>query len=73
MVGQKIKKSPDKKETREIKNINQKFFFREIAFLASFEIAKNGIWSKKLFVKMIYLTSRVFLAWTFFNFPAHCD
>ena len=29
-------------------------------FLVVFEIAKNGIWSKKLFVKLIYLISRVF-------------
>ena len=29
-------------------------------FLSIFEISKNGIWSKKLFVKLIYLISRVF-------------
>ena len=29
-------------------------------FLAIFEIAKNGIWWKKLLVKLIYLFSRVF-------------
>ena len=34
--------------------------------MAIFEIAKNGIWSKKFFVKLIYLISQVFLAWTFF-------
>ena len=38
-----------------------------------FEIAKNGIWSKKFFIKLFYLISRVFLAWTFLNFLAHCD
>ena len=43
-------------------------------FLAIFEIAKNGIWSKKIFfMKLIYLISRVFLAWTFKDFLAHCD
>ena len=31
-------------------------------FLAFFEIAKNGIWSKKLFVNLIYMISRVILA-----------
>ena len=40
--------------------------------MAIFEIAKNGIGSKKYFVKLIYLISRVFLAWTFLNFLAHC-
>ena len=35
-------------------------------------MAKNGFWSKH-FVKLIYLISRVFLAWTFYNFLAHCD
>ena len=34
----------------------------KIWFLAIFEIAKNGIWSTKFFVKLIYLISRVFLA-----------
>ena len=41
--------------------------------MAIFEIAKNGIWSKKIFVKLIYLISRVFLGWTFLNFLAHCN
>ena len=41
--------------------------------MAIFEIAKNGIWSKKnFFVKLIYLISRLLLAWTFLNFLAHC-
>ena len=35
-------------------------------------MAKNGIWSKKKFLKFIYLISRVFLAWTFLNFLARC-
>ena len=31
-----------------------------------FEIEKkNGFWSKRNFVKLVYLISRVFLAWTF--------
>ena len=28
--------------------------------------------AKKIFVKLIYLISRVFLAWNFLNFLAHC-
>ena len=53
------------------KKSRQKTQFREIAFLnfspvkklifGHFEIAKNGIWSKKIFVTLIYLISRVFL------------
>ena len=40
--------------------------------MAIFEIAKNGIWSKKIFfVKLIYLNSQFFLAWTFLIFLAH--
>ena len=39
--------------------------------MAIFEIAKNGFWSKRNFVKLVYLISRVFLAWTFLNFLAH--
>ena len=38
------------------------------SFLSIFEIAKNGIWSNKLFVKLIYLISQVFwpgLSWIF--------
>ena len=66
-----LKKSRQKNSWSQI---NHKIFFRDIAFLAVlnffpvqklaiFEIAKNGIWSKKLlFVKLIYLISRVFLA-----------
>ena len=40
--------------------------------MAIFEIAKNGIRIKNFFVKLIYLISRVFLAWTFLNFLAYC-
>ena len=36
--------------------------------MAIFEIAKKGIWSKKIFVKLIYLISRVFFVLDFFNF-----
>ena len=36
------------------------FSSSKIDFLAIFEVAKNGIWSKKLFIKLIYLTTRVF-------------
>ena len=50
-VGHKIKKSPGKKKLVKSNNSNY-FFFREIAFLAIFETAKNGIWSKKFFVKL---------------------
>ena len=35
-------------------------------------MAKNGIWLKKFLVNLIYLISRVFLAWTFLNFLACC-
>ena len=41
-------------------------------FLPFLKLQKNGIWSKGFFVKLNYLISRVFLAWTFFNFLAHC-
>ena len=34
-------------------------------------MAKNGIWSKTFFVKLIYLISRIFLAWTFLIFLAY--
>ena len=62
-----FKKSRQK--TRENKEIN--IFLREIAFLAVlnffpvqkmaiFEIAKNRFWSKNIFVKLIYMISRVF-------------
>ena len=58
------------KKTREIKR-----FFREIAFLAVFpvqklifEIAKNGIWSKKFFREIDLFDSMIFLDWTFLNF-----
>ena len=54
---------------------NKSFFFVKLHFLAVlnffpaiFEIAKNWIWSKKIFVKLIYLIPQVFLAWTFKNF-----
>jgi len=45
-----------------VKSNKSKFFLREIAFLAIFVIAKNGIWSNDFFVKLIHLISRVFLA-----------
>ena len=83
-VGQKIKKKVQAKKLVK-SNKAKKFFFREIAFwqfqsfsqfknwfLAIFEMAKNGIWSKKFFVKLFYLISRVFMAWTFSNFLAYC-
>ena len=38
------------------------FFQFKNGFLAIFEMAKNGFWSKK-FIKLIYLISRGFLAW----------
>ena len=42
-------------------------------FLAIFEIAKNGIWLRKISIKLIYLISQVFfLAGTFLNILAHC-
>ena len=36
-------------------------------------MAKNGILSNKFFVKLIYLISRIFLAWTSLIFLAHCE
>ena len=36
-------------------------------------MAKNGICSENFFVKLIYLISRVFLAWTFLNFLTRCE
>ena len=73
-----LKKSRQKKL---VKSHKSKFFFVKLhfwqipsfsqfknSFLAIFEIAKNGIWSKHFFVKLIYLISRVFLAWTFLIF-----
>ena len=35
-------------------------------------MAKNVFWSKKKFVKLIYLIFTSFLAWTFLNFLAYC-
>ena len=58
------------------KKIEIAFFFSsklfpssKIDFLAIFEIAKHG---KQKFMKLIYLISRFFLAWSFLNFLAHC-
>ena len=73
---EKLKKTRQKKL---VKSNKSNKVFREIAFLAVlnffpvqkwnlaiFEIAKNGIWSKIFFVKLIYLISRgFFLDWTF--------
>ena len=39
--------------------------------MAIFEIAKNGIWSKKIFVKLILFDFTIFFTWTFLNFLAH--
>ena len=50
--ARKFKKVQAKKFVKSNKSKN---FFREIAFLAIFEIAKNEIWSKKKFVNLIYL------------------
>ena len=36
--------------------------------MAIFEIAKNGIWSKSILVKLIYLISRIFVGLDFFKF-----
>ena len=51
----------------------QKILFREITFLAIFEIAKNGFWSKKFFREIDLFDFTSFLAWTFLNFPAYFD
>ena len=49
------------------------FFPVQKLILVIFEIAKNGIWSNNVFVKLIYLISRVFFVWTFLNFLARCE
>ena len=41
------------------------FFQFKNRFFAIFEIAKNGIWSKKIFVKLNLFDFKIFLAWTF--------
>ena len=41
--------------------------------MAIFEIAKKWNLVKNIFVKLIYLISRVILAWTFLNFLAPCE
>ena len=72
-AGQKIWKSPGKKLMKSTKLISWNCIFgslklfpsSKIDFLAIFEVAKNGIWPIKNFVKSIYLISWVFLAWTF--------
>ena len=46
--GQKILKSPGKKLVKSNKSISWNCIFGKNWFLAVFEIAKNGIWSKKL-------------------------
>ena len=65
---------PEKKvQAKKLVKSNKSIFFGEIAFLAVsnfftvqklilviFEIAKNEIWSKNFFLKLIYLISRVF-------------
>ena len=38
-----------------------------------FPSSKSDFWPPKKFVKLIYLISRFFLAWNFFNFLAHCE
>ena len=79
-----LKKVQAKKLVKSNKSI---FFFREIAFVADLnffpsskidfwtflKLQKNGIWSKILFVKLIYLISRDFWPGLFLNFLAHCD
>ena len=72
-----------KVQAKKLVKSNKSNFFREIAFLAVlnfknlflaiFEIAKNGIWSKKFFVKLILFDFTSFFGWTFFNFLAYCD
>ena len=45
-----------------------KLFF---PFLAIFEIAKNGFWSKIFFREIDLFDFTSFFAWTFLNFLAH--
>ena len=79
-MGQKILKSPGQKNSSN--KINQKIFFREIAFLSVlnfFQVQKLifGYFvnrKKWILVKKIIreIDSTSFLAWTFLNFLAHC-
>ena len=85
IITQWVRKFKKVQAKKLVKSNKSKKFFRENAFvavlkifpvqkliLAIFEIAKNGIWSKNLFVKLIYLISRAFWPGLFFNFLAHC-
>ena len=73
-AGQKIKKVQAKKFVKSNKSKNLfswncifgSFPSSKIDFWPFLKFAKNGIWSKKLFVKWIYLFHD-FLAWTFFS------
>ena len=54
-------------------NKSKKFFMNsEFALLAFLKLQKMEFGQKKLRAKLNYLILRVFLAWTFFNFLAHC-
>ena len=77
--ARKFKKVQAKKKSWN--QINQNFFswncisgiFKTFSqfknwFLVIFESAKNEIWPKNFFVKLIYLISRFFLSWTFLIF-----
>ena len=46
--------------------------FREIAFLVIYEIAKNGLWSKK-FREIDLFDFTSFFAWNSFNFLARYE
>ena len=63
-----LKKS--KPKNREMKWINFTDFFFDIFWKYNFNF--YGKYSKKKFVKLIYLIWRVFLAWTFLNFLDNC-
>ena len=79
-AGQKIKKSPGQKNSWKKKIQNQNFFSWNSIF-CSFKVfpsSKIDFWPflkwqkiKKKFLKFIYMISRVYLAWTFFNFLTH--
>ena len=45
----------------------------KIDFWAFLKLQKMEFGGNIFFVKLIYLISRVFLAWTFFNFLAYCE
>ena len=65
-VGKKFKKSPGQKTRNEMNQFHGIFFFDIFHLILMENIQKK-------FREIIYLISRVFLAWTFLIFLARCD